>query len=143
MIEHLMARINAMQEMMVSHHKEMMASMRDQQKEMKANREVTDTENMEKNPEEMESEVEHEDVPKEEVTVEAMKYRGQHLAVRHRGQPNKGTKGNIGSRKTLAIACRGMTCHAIPAQHKGHCCQGQRKDKVVPRTQKGWMFRKT
>jgi hypothetical protein len=36
-----------------------------------------------------------------------------------------------------------MTHHAIPAQCKGHCCQGQGKDKVVPRTQKGQTFGKS
>jgi hypothetical protein len=35
-----------------------------------------------------------------------------------------------------------MTRCAFPAQHKGHCCQGRGKDKAVPRTQKGWTFRK-
>jgi hypothetical protein len=35
-----------------------------------------------------------------------------------------------------------MICHAIPSQRKEHCCQQQGKDKAVPRTQKGWSFRK-
>jgi hypothetical protein len=49
----------------------------------------------------------------------------------------------MGSRKKLAVPGRGMTRHAGVAQHKGHGCQGQRKGKkTVPRTQKGWTFRK-
>jgi hypothetical protein len=48
----------------------------------------------------------------------------------------------MGSWKTLAAVCRGMTRLAIPAWHKGHGCQGEDKDKAVTRTQKGWMFGK-
>jgi hypothetical protein len=35
-----------------------------------------------------------------------------------------------------------MTHCPIPAQHKGHCYQGQGKEKAVPRTQKRLLFRK-
>jgi hypothetical protein len=35
-----------------------------------------------------------------------------------------------------------MTCRVIPARRKGHCRQGQGKGKAVPKTQKGWMFKK-
>jgi hypothetical protein len=42
----------------------------------------------------------------------------------------------------LAATCRGMTRHANPTWRKGHCHQGQGKDKAVPRTQKGQTFRK-
>jgi hypothetical protein len=77
---------------------------------------------------------EHQDVPKEEAALKK-RYGGQHLAVGRRDKPKKRTLGDGGSRKFIA-ACRGMTRCAIPARRKGHCCQGQGKDKAVPRTQK-------
>jgi hypothetical protein len=93
---------------------------------------------LEVNPEEIESKVEHEEVPKEEATVETFgalkeQYRDRHLAVGRCQQQNKLTQGNGGSWKKLAAACRWLTHHAIPARRKGHCCQGQGKDKPVPR----------
>jgi hypothetical protein len=69
-------------------------------------------------------------------------HRDWHLAIGRRQEPKKWTQGNGGPQKKLATACRGMTCHAICAWHKGHCCQGQGKDKAVSRTQKGWTFKK-
>jgi hypothetical protein len=77
--------------------------------------------------EEIESEVEHEGVPKEEAAVQSVRalknrHGNRNLAVGCRGQLKKWTQGNGGSRKKLAAACRGMTCCAIPAWHKA---QGQ------------------
>jgi hypothetical protein len=46
----------------------------------------------------------------------------------------------VGSQKELAGAHKRMTYCTIPAQHKGHCHQGQGKNKAVPRTQKKWTF---
>jgi hypothetical protein len=51
--------------------------------------------------------------------------------------PKERTQGEGGSRKKLATACRGMTSLAIPAWRKGHCHQGQVRDKALPRIQKG------
>jgi hypothetical protein len=84
----------------------------------------------------MESQAEHEEVPKEEATVETFgalkeRYVDRHLAVGCHWKLQKQTW------KKLAAACRGMICHAIPAQRKEHCCQQQGKDKAVLRTQKG------
>jgi hypothetical protein len=45
------------------------------------------------------------------------------------------------SQKKLAAISSGITYCASPAWHKGHCCQGQGKDKAV-QTQKGWMLGK-
>jgi hypothetical protein len=89
----------------------------------------------------------HEEVPEEDAAVKTFgalkKQHGDwHLAVRCCRNPNKQTQGNGGTRKKLAAACRGMTHQAISAWHKEHCCQGQGKDKAVPRTQKGQTFRK-
>jgi hypothetical protein len=89
----------------------------------------------------------HEEVPKEEASVEnfgALKerYGDRHVAVGYRRQLKKRTQGDGGSRKNLAAACKGMTRRDIPTRRKGHCCQGQGKDKAVPRTQIGWTFEK-
>jgi hypothetical protein len=83
---------------------------------------------LEANPEEIESEA----VPKEKAAVETVRalkkrHRDWHLATRRHGQPKKQTQGNGGSQKKLAVVYREMTRYAIPAQHKDHCCQGQRK----------------
>jgi hypothetical protein len=86
-----------------AHHKRMMARMDSQLQKMEAclgKMEAT---------EELESEAEHEEVPKEEAAVEtfgALKkwYGDWHLAVRRCGQPKKWTKGNGGSQKKLATA---------------------------------------
>jgi hypothetical protein len=91
------------------------------------------SEKMEADPEEIKSIAEHMEVPKKEAAVKpvrALKKRhgGQNLAVRCCQKPKKRTQGNVGSYKTLAAACRGMTCRAIPVQNKGHCCQGQGKN---------------
>jgi hypothetical protein len=88
------------------------------QKGMMACQEVTKTfpDMMEANPEEMKSELVHEEVPKEEVMMTIVTalnkwYRDRHLAVRCHGQPKKWTQGNGGSQKKLAAYQR-MTCTA-------------------------------
>jgi hypothetical protein len=95
---------------------------------------------LEANPEEKDTVAEQQEVPKEETAMKtfgALKKRhgDRHLAVGRHRKPKKQTHGDGGSRKKLD-ACRGMIRRAIPARHKGHCRQGQGKDKVVPRTQK-------
>jgi hypothetical protein len=91
---------------------------------------------------EVESKVEHEEVPKKEAAVKlvgALKKRhgDQHLVVGNRKKPKEWTQGDGGSWTTLAAACRGMNRRSIPARRKRHS-----KDKAIPRTQKGQMFRK-
>jgi hypothetical protein len=66
---------------------------------------------------EVESKAEHEEVPKEEASVNtfrALKKRhgDRHLAIGRCGQPKKWTQGDGGSWKKLAATCRGMTHHA-------------------------------
>jgi exopolyphosphatase/pppGpp-phosphohydrolase len=95
---------------------------------------------MKANPDELKSVEVHEEVPKEEATVETFRalkewYEDRHLAIRCRCQTNKQTQGSGGSWKKLAATCRGMTRHALPAQHKGHCHQGQGNKNVVQGTQ--------
>jgi hypothetical protein len=116
---------------------------------MTTDRETTEAcvESKEPTSVEMKSVAVHEEVPTEEAagkTSGALKkrYRNRHLAVRRRSQPKKWTQGNGGSRKKMAAACRGMTRRIISARRKGHCFQGQGKDKAVPRTQKGRTFGK-
>lgn len=76
---------------------------------MKANQEVMETypEKMEANSEEMKSVVDHGD---------------QNLGAGHCQKLKDRTQDNAGSWKMLAAPCIGMTCHALPAWHKGHCC---------------------
>jgi hypothetical protein len=68
MMEHLLAKIAAIQENVVSHHEKMMADVRAWRKEMK-----TDREEMEANPEEIESESKYLEVPTEEAAVETFR----------------------------------------------------------------------
>jgi hypothetical protein len=80
--------------------------------------------NLEASPEEIESEVEHEEVPEEEAAVEtlgALKkwYGARDLAVGCRWQLKKQTQGDCGSWKKLAAACREITRHAGVLWHKG------------------------
>jgi hypothetical protein len=87
---------------------------------------------MEASPEEIEIKVEHEEVPKEEATVETFgalkeQYKDWHLAGRCRDQPKKWIQGNGGSWRKLATACRGMTCLAgvirPSGTRQGQCCR--------------------
>jgi hypothetical protein len=95
--------------------------------------EITD---LEENPKEKETQMEQQEVPKEENAVKRVialkkRYGERHLAVGRPRKPKKQTQGNSGSRKKLAAACRGMTHSTISARRKGHCCQGQGKNKDV------------
>jgi hypothetical protein len=102
---------------------------------------------LEVNSEKIEFEAERDEVPKEAAAVETFgapkeRFGDRHSAVRRRGQPKKRTQGSGGYRKNLAVSCRRMTCRVIPTRRKGHCFQGQGKDKALRRTQKGHTFGK-
>jgi hypothetical protein len=119
------------------------------QKEMSACQETMKAcpESQEPTSVEVQSELEHPEVPKEEEAVKssaALKKRhgDWHLAVRRHKKPKKRTQGNGGSSKKVAATCRGMNRHAIPAPSKGHGRQGQSKDKAVQGNSKGQTFRK-
>jgi hypothetical protein len=140
---------NASQERTIAEMDAMLAEMRAWLKETMAYQEAMGAcpESREPTSVQIESELEHEEVTKEEAMVKIItalkKWHGdRHLAIRYHGQLKKRTQGNGGSWQKLAAACRGLTCCSIPAWHKGHCCQGQGKDKAIPRTQKGWMDEK-
>jgi hypothetical protein len=103
-----------------------LAEMKDGTKETAACQETTEAnpEKMEANPGEMRSVTEHEEVPKEEPTVESFgalkKWRGdRHLAVGRCEEPKEQTRGNCGSWKKLAASCRTKTRHAGVARCKG------------------------
>jgi hypothetical protein len=84
---------------------------------------------MDTNQAKMKSVAEHGEVPKEEAAVKtfrALKKRhgDQNVALGRCQKPKKQTQGNGGSQKKLVAACRGMTCHAGVAWHKGHSHKG-------------------
>jgi hypothetical protein len=135
--EEMLAKLDA-------HYERMMTRMDSQLEEMDAclEKEATD---LEANPEEIESEAVHEDVPKNEAagnTVRALKerYADWYLAVWRSREPKKRSQDDGGSLKKLVAARRGMACIAIPAPRKGHGGQGPGKDNVVRGTRKGRKF---
>jgi hypothetical protein len=101
----------------------------------------TEATDLEANPEEVESKAKHEEIPKEEASVETsgaleQQHGEPHLVIRCCSQLKKQTQVNGGSQKKLATA-RGWLVHcAEMSEHKGHCCEGQGKNKVMRRTQK-------
>jgi hypothetical protein len=75
---------------------------------------------LEANPEEIKSESEHREVPKEEAAVETIevledRYWGRHPAVGRLQQPKKRTQGDGGSWKKLAAIRRRL---AVPFLHR-------------------------
>jgi hypothetical protein len=91
---------------------------KDEQNEMTACNEAT--EKIEENPEMMQSAEENQDVSSEDVVVGPVKglkkrCRGRKLTARRRGETKKLNRGNCGSRKKLAAACRKVSRHATVA----------------------------
>jgi hypothetical protein len=89
------------------------AEMKDEQRETMACQVRTEAclDSKEPNPEDMESEVEHREVPTEEAAVKSSRtmkkwHRDRHLAPGRRGEPNELTRGGCRSRRKLAAACR-------------------------------------
>jgi hypothetical protein len=98
-------------------HEKRMAMLDDHQKRMMA------TKNTEKNPETMQSLEEHQDFPNEDVAVMPVgelkkRRRGLKSIAERRGKPKKLKRGNSGSRKKLAAACREVSCRATVAWRK-------------------------
>jgi hypothetical protein len=80
-------------------------------KEMQADRDARKTTDLKANPEEMESEAEHREVPKERATVKPIsglkkRHRGRNLAAGRHGEPRELTRVICGSRRKLAATCR-------------------------------------
>jgi hypothetical protein len=105
MMELLLARMDAITK---ANHEDLLARM---EAKLDANREA-DREKMEAtdlkpNPEEMESEGKHWEVPMEEVAVKRSgKMKKRYLAAGRRGEPKELTQGDCGSWKKLAAVCR-------------------------------------
>jgi hypothetical protein len=117
------------------------------QKEMRACQEAAEAclESKEPTSVEIESKLEHQEVPKEEALVEtfgALKdwYVDQYLAVECCRQPKKRTQGNGGSQKKLATTHRQMTHRAIPVHCRGHGHKGPDRDSVARGASKGRML---
>jgi hypothetical protein len=96
---------------------------------------------LEANPEETESEVEHKEVPKDDAAVETDKalnkrHGDQNLVAGCGKKPQERTQGKGGCQKQLAAARRGMIFHAGVAGHKGHCSQGNSREKCCTRNPK-------
>jgi hypothetical protein len=75
------------------------------------------------NPDEMKSESEHREISKEDAVVKPVKgrkkrHRGQKLAAGRRGEPKELTRGDCGSQRKLAAACRKMSRSAAVAWHR-------------------------
>jgi hypothetical protein len=113
-----------------AHHERMTAKMDTQLKKIEACLEKAEAKVLEANPEEIDSESEHQEVPKGQVavdTVEALENRfgDWHLAVGHRRQPNKRTQSDGGSRKKLTRRAR--TARRNGRGHKGPMVEKRRR----------------
>jgi hypothetical protein len=76
-------------------------------------------------PEMMQSVEEHQEVPRENAIVKSVKgrkkrRRGRKSTAGRRGEPKKLTRGNCGSRRKLAVACRKVSRHATVSWRKGN-----------------------
>jgi hypothetical protein len=91
---------------------------------MKGNREMMEATDLKVNPEEgMESEVEYREVHTEEAAVKfsgkiKKRHRGRHLAAGRYGEPKELTRGDCGSRRKLAAACRKVSRRAAVVRRK-------------------------
>jgi hypothetical protein len=89
-----------------------LAEMKYEQKDIMACQITTEAclESKEPNPDNMESEVEHREIPMEEAAVKSSttmkkQHKGQHLAAGRCGKPKELTRGGCGSWMKLAAAC--------------------------------------
>jgi hypothetical protein len=126
-----------------------LAEMRALQKETTACKEAPEAclESKEPASLQIESEAEHEEVPKQEAAVKPVralkKWHGdQNLALGSHQKLKKRTQGSGGSQKKIYATCTGMTNHAGVAGCKRHGHQGQGQNNVVQGTQKGRAFGK-
>lgn len=92
---------------------------------MKADREVRKAAELEANPEQKESETEHEKVLEEQTAVKHVgglrkRHRGLNLASERPQKPKERSQGNCGSRKNLTAASRTtiLACKSGTAQGK-------------------------
>jgi hypothetical protein len=152
--EEMLAQLDANHERMFSRVDSQLEKM---EVAVEANQEEVNATDLETNPGELESEAEHEDVSKEEATVEmigALKERcgDWHIAVGRRRRMEKRTQGNGETRKKLAVARIETTRHAGATRCKGRnqtgptVEEGQQKnrtrDNVARGRSKGRTFEK-
>jgi hypothetical protein len=128
-------------------HEEMMAkleaNMNAWREEMKADREARKPTDLEANREEIQSEAEHQEVPKEHAAVGGLRKRcrGRNLAAERRQKSKERTRVNCGSRRKLAAAGLKMTHRAEVARRKGNFVGNNRtRDSVVRGTLKRRTF---
>jgi hypothetical protein len=101
------------------------ADMKDDQEETMSCQVMTETflDSKELNPEDMESEMEHREVPTEEAAVKSsgtMKkwHRGRYQATGRRGGPKELTRGERGSQRKLAVACKKVSHRTAVVRRK-------------------------
>jgi hypothetical protein len=87
--------------------------------------EKTEATDLKANPEEVESELERQEVPKEDAIVKPVKrwkkqHRNRHLAAGGRGEPKELTREDYGSWRKMAAACRKLSRCAAMAWRKGN-----------------------
>jgi hypothetical protein len=114
-------------------HEKRMAMLEAQQRRMIACLGQTDANTEKMDPGMMQSAEEHQDVPNEDVAVMPVgeprkRRRGRKLIAERRGEPKELNRGNHGSRRKLAAACR-----RCPAMQQWHGEKGNSSEKVRPR----------
>jgi hypothetical protein len=124
-MQQMMELLLASQERMIAKMIAWLAERKDRRKETMACQVTMEAclDSKEPNPEDRESEVEHRNAPTEEAAVKssgAMKkrHRSRHLAAGGRGEPKELTRGDGGSRRKLAAACRKVSRRARMAWRK-------------------------
>jgi hypothetical protein len=100
---------------------------------------------LEVNREKSDSVAVHEEASKEGAAVETFRvlkkrHGDWHPALGRRGKPKIRTQGKSWSPRKLAAGDRRTTQRERAARRKRHSCNGQDKDKALPRTQKGRTF---
>jgi hypothetical protein len=90
------------------------------------------------NPEEMESKVEHQEVPKEEAVVKSSgaqkkRHRGWNLAAGCHGKSKELTRRDCGSRRKLAAACRKGSCRTRVTWCNGYLIKKNQTRKNIAR----------
>jgi hypothetical protein len=87
--------------------------------------EMMEATDLKANPEEMESESGHREISKEDAVAKPVKgrkkrHRDRHLAAGRRGEPKELNRGDCGSQRKLAAACRKVPRRAAVVRRKGN-----------------------
>jgi hypothetical protein len=139
MLAKMDANMKASQEEMKGQMASLVSQMDSQHEKMMAWLGRMEPMDLEANPEEMQSEAEHQEVPKEHAAVETSRalnkrYWGWNIATECCRKPKDG------SWRKFAATRGGTTLHAKVTRRRGCGLQGQSKDNVAPRTLKRWTF---